>query len=409
MTTNVGLVLSGGGARGAYEVGVLSGVVEVLGESHETEALFRVISGTSVGAINGSFLAANAHVRTHHIERLEQLWRSLELRAHLRVDLLGLVGWTTPLRLLRKPIRDEDGIADRFGRSILDPRALEDIVAQTVNWPQLHDNVNEGRIRGLVVAALHIGSGATTMFAELAPGVEWSATNQNHRITKRTRIDVEHVLASAAIPVLFPARRVGRAYYVDGGLRFNTPIAPAIRAGADKLVIITMKDDALDQEVDINADVSEQYPNLVFLLGKVLNALLLDPVAYDLRVLERFNRLMDVIDQTLSPEDRAKISQVLRQERGLPYKKIPTLTFHPSKNVGLLASEHLKKHASGWDVGRFYEWLLARTIDANSTWQADLASYLMFDGAWATTLIELGRSDALAKADEIVRFFSPGQ
>jgi NTE family protein len=243
--TNVGLVLSGGGARGAYEVGVLLGINEALGKPTSDAARFNVIAGTSVGAINGAWLAANAHVADHHIESLATVWRMLKLQHHLRVDLLGLVGWTSPLRFLRKPKagRDEDGPTDRFGRSVLNPRALEDIVAAAVDWPQLHDNVNAGRLRAFIVAALHIGTGATTMFAELAPGVEFKPMRHPRRIARPTRIDVEHVLASAAIPALFPARRIGRSYFADGGLRFNTPIAPAIRAGADRLVVITLRHD----------------------------------------------------------------------------------------------------------------------------------------------------------------------
>jgi NTE family protein len=405
---NVGVVLSGGGARGAYEVGVLAGLVEALGPGERDEALFRVIAGTSVGAINGAWLAANAHLWHHRVEQLVTLWESLELEHHLRVDLLGLVGWTGPFRFLRKPVRDEDGVSDRFGRSVLNPRALEDIVAAAVDWAQLHDNVNEGRLRAFVVAALHIGTGATTMFAELAPDAEFKAMRHPRRVAKLTRIDAEHVLASAAIPALFPARRVGRAYFADGGLRFNTPIAPAIRAGADKLVVITLRHDpVLPPDIDAMGDSAEQYPSLTFLIGKVFNALLLDPVTYDLQVLERFNRVMEVIDATLEPHERARIDAVLEQERGQAYRRIPTLIFEPSKNIGLLAGEHLRQHAGGWKLGRFYEWLLARAADADSTWEADLASYLLFDGDWARTLIELGRADALAKRDEVRSFFEP--
>jgi NTE family protein len=404
--SNVGLVLSGGGARGAYEVGVLAGIVEALGPSERRSALFQVIAGTSVGAINGAWVAANAHLWHHRVEQLVTLWEALRLEHHLRVDLLGLVGWTSPFKFLRKPVRDEDGVSDRFGRSVLNPRALEDIVAAAIDWAQLHDNVNEGRLRAFVVAALHIGTGATTMFAELAPGAEFKTMKHPRRIARTTRIDVEHVLASAAIPALFPARRVGRAYFADGGLRFNTPIAPAIRAGADKLVVITlMHAPAVAPDIDVLGASAEQYPSLTFLLGKVFNALLLDPVTYDLQVLERFNRVMEVIDATLEPHERARIDAVLEQERGQAYRRIPTLAFEPSKNIGVLAGEHLRQHSGEWKLGRFYEWLLTRAADADSTWEADLASYLLFDGAWARTLIELGRADALAKRDEVRAFF----
>ena len=405
---SVGVVLSGGGARGAYEVGVLQGVNDALARPSDARPLYQVVAGTSVGAINGAWLAANAHRHDHHVVALMTLWRSLKLEHHLRVDLRGLMAWSSPLRLFRKPktARDEDGPVDRFGRSVLNPRALEDIVAAGIDWAQLHDNVNEGRLRAFIVAALHIGTGATTLFGELAPGVDFKTMRHPRRVFRQTRIDVEHVLASAAIPALFPARRVGRSYFTDGGLRFNTPIAPAIRAGADKLVVITLRHDPVQPpDIDAPGDSAGQYPSLVFLLGKLFNALLLDPVATDLQVLQRFNRVMEVIDVALPATERARMDAVLEQERGMTYRRIPTLVFEPSKNIGVLAGEHLRRHAGGWNLGRFYEWLLSRAANADSTWEADLASYLLFDGGWAETLIELGRADALAKRDEVRAFF----
>lgn len=405
---NVGLVLSGGGARGAYEVGVLHGLNEALGANGGTRGRFQVIAGTSVGAINGAWMAANAHVPDHRVDSLATIWRSLKLEHHLRVDLLGLAGWSSPLRFLRKPknTRDEDGPVDRFGRSVLNPRALEDLVAAAIDWPQLHDNVNEGRLRAFVVAALHIGTGVTTMFAELAPGVDFKPMRHPRRVARKTHIDAEHVLASAAIPALFPARRIGRSYFADGGLRFNTPIAPAIRAGADKLVIITLRHDPVTPpDIDAPGASTDEYPSLIFLVGKIFNALLLDPVTYDLQVLERFNGLMHVIDETLTPAERTRVDAVLERDRGMAYRHLPTLVFEPSQNIGVLAGEHLRKNAGAWKLGRFYDWLLARAADADSTWEADLASYLLFDGRWAETLIELGRNDALAKRDEIRAFF----
>ncbi|MBE2249803.1 MAG: patatin-like phospholipase family protein [Myxococcus sp.] len=405
--TNVGVVLSGGGARGAYEVGVLKGVCEALDRPRGSPSPYNVVSGTSVGAINGAWLAANAHRHDHCVDELAALWRSLKLEEHLRVDLKGLIAWTNPLRALRKRLpRDEDGPVD-LGRSVLNPRALEDMVAVGVDWTQLHVNLREGHLRALVVAALHIGTGTTTLFGELAPGVDFKATRSAHRVFKKTLIDAEHVLASAAIPALFPARRIGRSYFSDGGLRFNTPISPAIRAGADKLVVITLRHEAtVMPNVDAPGDSTSQYPSLVFLAGKLFNALLLDPVTSDLAVLQRFNRLVEVIDEGMSPAERARVDRVMEQERGMAYRRIPTLVFEPSKNVGVLAGEHLRRHSGRWNKGRLYELLLARAAHVESTWEADLASYLMFDGSWAETLIELGRADALAKRDEVRAFFA---
>lgn len=404
----VGIVLSGGGARGAYEAGVIAGIIEVLGLREADQAPFSVVSGTSVGAINGAYLVAHAHRGDMAARNLVEVWQRLELRKHLRLDLMGLMGWQGAFKLFRRKKEGEGAQGERFGRSLLDSRGLEDLVRHEINWGRLHQNINDGLVLGYVIAALHIGTGVTTMFAEMAPGREFKSTNHPRRQTRRERIELEHVLASAAIPLLFPARRVGHTHFVDGGLRFNTPIAPAIRAGAEKLVVITLR-----HEVPVTAPTIEDqgyahdaYPHLVFLLGKIFNALLLDPVTYDLQILERFNRLMEVLEQTLVPEELGRIEKVLVESRGMPYRKIDTLIFEPSENIGVLAGDFLRTQARLEKIGRPYEWLLARAADAQATWEADLASYLLFDGGFASRLIALGKKDALAKADDIRRFFA---
>lgn len=399
----VGLVLSGGGARGAYEVGVLRGVCEALALEEAAPPPFRVIAGTSVGAINGAWMVANARSGTHRLEGLAEVWKGLRLEDHLRVDLLGLLGWTSPLRFLRAPKQGD--LVERFGRSVLDPGALEALVERVIDWRAVHQNVDDGLVRAFIVAALHIGTGVTTLFTELAPGVHFHPGRNPRRVARRQRIHAEHVLASAAIPALFPARRVGPSFFVDGGLRFNTPISPVIRAGAQKLVVISLRFGSEDVPDVDTMGVGEQYPSPVFLLGKLLNALLLDPVEYDLQVLRGFNRLMDVLDATLSPAERARVDEVLTRERGMGYRKVDSLVFSPSQNIGLLAGLHLRDHGADWKVGRFYEWLLQKAAQREATWEADLASYLLFDGSWCERLIELGRADALARAQEIRDFF----
>ena len=396
----VGIVLSGGGARGAYEAGILAGIVQAVGVKDADRALFQVVAGTSVGAINGAWIAANAHHGDHDVEQLVSLWQGLSLAEHLRVDLRGIVGWSSPLRFLR-----ERRGGDRFGRSILDSRALESMVRRAIDWTQMHANVDAGRLHAFVVAAMHIGTGVTTLFAECAPGATFQPTKHPRRATRWERIEAEHVLASAAIPVLFPARRVGQSYFVDGGLRFNTPIAPAIRAGADKLVVITLRHDPpMDSVATSHAE--EDYPSSIFMLGKILNALLLDPVAYDLQVLERFNRLMEGMNAALTPEQRARVDAMMVDARGQAYRNIETLSFEPSQDIGVMAGDHLREHMPGWDLGRFYEWILARAANVDATWEADFASYLLFDGGWARKVIELGRRDALKKTAEIRTFFA---
>jgi NTE family protein len=188
-------VLSGGGARGAYEAGVIAGIVEILAHQGRQRAPFSIFTGASVGAINATWLAAHADRPDMNVSGLLELWRSLDLREHLRIS---------PMRFLR-PSRS----GEQLGRSLMDPRALEDLVRKQIPFGRLHDNVDKGVVQALVVAALNIASTKTTMFAEVAPTARFIPSRDPRRQGSLTRIECGHVLASAAIPLLFPARRIG--------------------------------------------------------------------------------------------------------------------------------------------------------------------------------------------------------
>jgi NTE family protein len=371
------------------------GIVEVL---RPTSAPFEVLCGTSVGALNAAYLAAHADRADMDVEGLAEHWRALEVSRHLKLDLRGLLGWKRDWST-----KDTGALPKLIGRSLLDAAALESIVEQGVPWERLHDNVSKGLVRSLIVSALHISTGRTTTFAELAPGASITASKDPRRVLRVGPIDADQVLASAAIPLLFPARLVGDEYFCDGGVRFNTPISPAIRAGAERLVVISL----LSQEGTAGDPVPEgsrvnAYGSPVFIIGKVLNALLLDPLRYDLQVLDRFNRLLAALEQALPPADLAAVQRVISDSRGLPYRRISTLVFRPSRDVGALA----RAHSQALQGSRFSSWLLARAASLSSFWESDVLSFILFDSDFASELIELGHSDVLARADEVRRFFA---
>jgi NTE family protein len=392
---STGIVLSGGGARGAYEAGVVLGLTQVLKPS---EPPFDVLCGTSIGALNAAYLAAHAHLPDMNANGLVEQWRALDVSRHLRLDMRGVLGWKRDFSL------GQERQPSTVGRSLLDTHALDEIVRDHVPWDSLHRNVSAGRVRSLVISALHIASGRTTLFAELAPGTTFTDSRDQRRVMRLGPIEPDHVLASAAIPLLFPARRIGDQYFCDGGLRFNTPIASAIRSGAERLVVISL----LSQENALTDRTPEgqrvlAYNSPVFLIGKVLNALLLDPMRYDLQVLDRFNRLIEALEKVLPADELAAVQDVLQESRGLPYRKLKTLVFRPTLDVGRLARER----ASKLQGSRFSSWLLARTAKLGALWESDLVSFILFDADFAQELIDLGRADALARSEEIRAFFAP--
>ncbi len=386
--------------RGAYEVGVVAGIAEVVDAEPGAPALFDVFAGTSVGAINAAYFAANADSHDHRVERLSDTWQSLRLDDHARVRPLGLTPLPEALKRFTKAFVP--------GKSLLDTRAVEVLVRRTVDWERMHKNVDAGIVRAVMVAALHVVSGRTTVFTEGAPGVRIENTRDERRVSVFERITADHVLASAAIPLLFPTRKLGDHYYCDGGLRFNTPIAPAIRAGAERLVVVSVRHQRSVREVTAVEDADKaEMQNLspVFLVGKLLNALLLDPVQYDLQVLDRVNQMMEVLEETLAPADLERFHRVWVRHRGMSYRRIKTLTFTPSRDLGRLAAEYIRSSLKLRELKPIARYLFERASRESPEGEADWASYMLFDGGFAHELIEIGRADARARAAEILEFF----
>lgn len=405
------LVLSGGGARGAYSVGIVAGIVEVLGLGRYGPGPFTSFTGTSVGAINTAWLAAYSDRGDMGVSGLARQWTRLKLGKHVKIDPLSLLNMPRVFnwkKWLGAAAIDPGELPSHFGRAILDPRELEKIVQDNIPWDRFHDNIRRGIVKHFIVSALRVTGGVSTIFAEVAPGEEIAASKDARRMTRVERVTADHVLASAAIPLLFPARRIGRSYYYDGGLRSNTPIAPALRAGAEKLVVVSLlhpksRAEALLKEDEADA---EQYPNTLFLLGKVLDALLLDPVDYDLQVLDRLNKLIDSLEHTLTPYAFANIMRMLAGERGTKYRRVQTLVFRPSEDIGILAGEYFRHQPIRFEgPDKVATWMLSRAAAFGRNVEADLGSFLLFDGGFSRLLIELGKRDALKRADDILAFF----
>ncbi len=387
MHRNTALVLSGGGARGAYAVGVLQALSEVLQLGARDRGPFEIFSGTSVGSINTTFLAANAQHGDMNIAELSRLWSDLDIHHHLRVrdrwsrggSLRGIWG----------------------ASSLLDPRSLDVLVRRSVDFDQLARNVTQGVVAATMVAAFDISTAQTVIFSHVN---ERRAGRTPRDPTRRDTVGpltIDHVLASSAMPFVFPSRKIDDHYYCDGGVRFNTPISPAIRAGAERLVVISLKYQNEHDEVHLAG-----YPSVPFMAGRLLNALLIDPFEYDLEVLGRFNRITAALERALPPAELESVQAVMRETRGAPYRHVDALVFAPSVDLGKLTHDHLQEHLHSYKVGALPRFLLRRAARPDATWEAEWAAYVLFDGRYAQRLIALGYSDALARADEIRAFFS---
>jgi NTE family protein len=256
------------------------------------------------------------------------------------------------------------------------------------------------------VAATQIATGKAVLFCDSArPELPPWASAANIRM-QRIRLSPLHALASAAIPLLFPSVRVGARYYADGGLRLNTPLAPAVRLGADRILVIGLThetgpsvSEALAQER------TAEFGNPMYLFGKVLNALMLSPIEADVARLHFVNRIIEAGARTYGDDFLERLNEGIDPTGDRPLKQIDDLVVRPSEDLGRLASETVRDDAS-LDFGAFLSMLSRLTGAGTTAREADLLSYLLFDAAYARRLIEVGFRDAAAREEELARFFS---
>ena len=223
-------------------------------------------------------------------------------------------------------------------------------------------------------------------------------------VAREARLGPRHALASAAIPFLLPALRVDGSFYCDGGLRLNTPLAPALRLGADRLLIVGLRHVPTPQEeAALAAHRESNYPTLAYLTGKVLNALLIDHVDHDVDRMTLMNAILEAGARAYGPEFLARVNQAIEGIRGNPYRIVRHVYLQPSRALGLIASECIDRRSGGRGLR---SWLGDRLVQfAAHGIQADLLSYLFFDRGYTEELIALGRRDAEERADDIATLF----
>jgi len=362
---------------------------------------FDIITGTSVGALNGSFLAATALDEDNQAERLAQAWRELHLEQLIALSPRDI--FKAGRLLLGKAPPPPGPKEYRYG-GILNTDGLEKFVFGFIPWRGIRKSIRAGAVKSLAVSATHVGTGHTVVFLDAAePPVAWSH-NPYVRVAP-VAISPRHALASAAIPVLFPAVKVGRAFYVDGSLRNNTPMSPAIHLGADKMLVISLRHKASEAEEKIRTVEREaSYPKPLFLLGKALNALLLDPTESDLKRMERINSILSSGEQAYGSEFAKVIASKDRKEA--PLRRLEAVHIQPSEDIGAMAAALLARGGPKLS-SRVTRNLLHRMAGNEAAGEADMLSYLLFDGDFAADLMDLGYQDAKAQEDELLKVFAP--
>jgi len=377
--SHVGLVLTGGGARAVYQVGAISALAEILGPG---PIPFDVLSGISAGALNGVALAIGADDFRGAAERLRATWGSLTPDRVYRTGALRLASIGS--RWLRD--LSAGGLVGKSGINyLLDPEPLRKLVSSEIPIGRMRRHLRAGRVRGVAVSATNYHTGSGVTFFEGAADLEpWTRST---RIGVRARITIDHIMASAAIPVFFPPVPIAGSFYGDGCVRMHYPMSPAIHLGADRIVAVSQRWLRPPSETaERQANAKTRSMPISEIAGVLLNAVFLDSLDSDLERLERVNRTLALI-----PREKLKNGDV-------DVRPIPALVLRPSQDLGKLAGDEYTRFPS---MLRY----LLKGIGASGHAGEDLLSYLAFEPIYLKRVMELGYADTLQRRQEIQEFF----
>ncbi|UUY04867.1 patatin-like phospholipase family protein [Svornostia abyssi] len=390
----VALVLPGGGARGAYEAGALSVLLPALEARGERVS---VICGTSVGAINAAAAASMVHrPMDEQVEYSLDHWRNLR-----KTDVIS------PVLGPGLAVSAARGLAEALGvpgvrlASLLDPRPMASSLEKWIDWMALHRNVRNGTLDAVCVVATSLSTGRPTAFVETRGPAPRNKSTDGIRFQKVT-LSGQHVRASAAMPLLFPPVEVTRparaaGHYIDGATRLNTPLAPALSLGADRVIVIGFKPFAAPPEEEL-----ARRPRMTDVLANVLDGLMVDQIADDLHQLAAINSFFADSVGGVSSSARA-----YRTARGRPsYRKVSYALVAPEKRTTLadVAERILDEKYGGLKALRDPDFpLLSRLLDGGR--RGELMSFVLFDQDFAAALIEVGKADAQRWLDRHPRFW----
>ena len=368
-----GLILAGGGARAAYQVGVLKAVRELLPLPEQNP--FPILCGTSAGAVNAATLAVFADNFDVAVGNLLEVWENFRAHHVYRSDPISIarlgVRWLAALTLISRTTP----------KSLLDNAPLADMLARNLDFGRIQENIDNGALYAVSITCSGYTSGQSVSFYQGGPGTE--AWERTQRVGAAMPLRVEHLTASSALPFLFPAVKINREYFGDGSMRQIAPISPALHMGADRVLVIgTGRQSVSAEPPRVRGNL---YPSLAQIAGHALNSIFLDSLYVDIERLQRINRTVSLIP----PE--------MLTEAGLPLRQVKVLVISPSQPIERIAVRFL--HELPWTI-RF----LLRGIGAMNRNGSNLASYLLFERGFCRALIDLGYQDTMARRAEVLEF-----
>jgi NTE family protein len=367
------LVLSGGGARGAYQAGVLQGLVD-LGLLSEP-GCFDVLVGSSAGAINAAALASRADALPRAVEQLVGVWSGMRPEQIFRTDARSLSGigvrWVRDLSF--------GGMLRRVApKSLLDTAPLRSLLSEHIPFAEIDRHVDEGSLRALALPATDLYTADGVVFLDAAPEVPlWKRGRWS---VERVRIRVDHVMASSAIPVFFPTVAIDGRHFGDGSIRNTAPLSPAINLGAERIIAIGVR-----QPTAETGKLRHSHPpSIAQVAGALLDAVMLDAIGIDVEHSERVNRSVVTAPVVTSGEQT--------------FRRVDVLWLSPTRHFHEIAGEFADR------IPTLIRYLMRGLGSDEET--TELASYLLFDGEFCRRLVEIGREDVAAQGEEIRAFMA---
>ncbi len=369
-----GLILAGGGARAAYQVGVLKAIARM--RAPETANPFPILCGTSAGAINASALAIYSPDFQNAVTRLVGVWANFTVDKVFRSDFLGIAKsgahWFSALML--------GGMGKYNPSALFDRQPLADLLGRYMPFEQISGAIEAGHLHALSITASGYSSGQSVTFYQSAEQIK--AWDRAIRVGCPTKIGLEHLMASSAIPFFFEAIKINREYFGDGSMRQIAPISPALHLGASKVVVIGVRG---NDDEDGNREKATEYPSLAQIGGHAMNSIFLDSMEMDLERLQRINRTLEMVPKKYIEDGTVSL------------KPVDVLSISPSRDISKIAQQYA--HHLPRTVRYFLRGLGALNKDGTS-----LLSYLLFEKAFCRELIALGYSDTIKRRDEVISF-----
>lgn len=404
---SLALVLSGGGARGAYEAGVLHYFRTML-PKRLREMPFPIQSGSSVGAINTCFLASTAADPQEQGRRIVDLWKGLrtdniyQRNTEALTKFLGATVGGILMNLVRPGYFKKQRKTDHHFISLFNTKPFRKYLQKTIPWENIPKNVEQGLIESISIVATRMRTGVPEIFLQKGRPYYYRGELEIREVD----LAPEHAMASAAIPLIFSSVLIGDHVYVDGSVRLNTPLSPAIQLGARRIVIISPHSAKSFEATPQTFKDSVTPPSLGEHLGKLFNAFFQDRLKYDISQLHRIDRLIDASEKVYGPNYLDPVNKLLGPHHAL--FKIDYLEISPSVSLPTIFAEWFRSAGRPkWHLS-FMERFFMRLLDISPAFSHDLLSYLTFEKDYLARLVDVGFEDAKAQHDKICAFLEQG-